>query len=69
MSMAIGFTLSLINKKTKSKLSVLRKKVAHTTDKMLNTNLEQRKIPTFAKVVENKVSDLTLGKIKEKDLQ
>jgi hypothetical protein len=53
----------LINKETQSKLSVLRNKIAQETDAKLGTNLQERKIPLFAKVVEKKVSDTILGKI------
>lgn len=54
----------LINKQTQSKLSKLRKKVTHTADAVLHTKLEKKKIPNFAKYVEQKISDVTLGKDK-----
>ena len=54
----------IINEQTQSKLSKLRKKVAHTTDKVLHTETEKKKIPTFAKYIEQKVSDTVLGKEK-----
>ena len=54
----------IINQQTQSKLSKLRKKVAHTADKVLHTETEKKKIPTFAKYIEQKVSDTVLGKEK-----
>lgn len=55
----------LINKKTKSKLSLLRKKTAHLADSVAGTNLEKKKIPVSVKYMEKNISDKFLGKIKE----
>lgn len=61
-----GYSHYLIEKQTKSKLSILRKKVAQTTDETLNTNLEEKRIPVCAKRLEKKISDAVLGNYLEK---
>lgn len=52
----------LINRKTKSKLSDLRKKTAKKIDTKLGTRLEKRKLPVGLKTLEKKVSDRLIGR-------
>ena len=48
-----------------NKLERTRKKLAHSVDEKLGTNLEKKKIGKSLKLVEKCVSDILLGKVKD----
>ena len=52
----------MINKQTASKLSKTRKKAARKVDSIFKTDLEHKRIPTWSKYAENKISNLVLGR-------